>query len=50
LEIVTRTGSWYQFGAQKLGQGREGAKQFLRENAKIAKAIEEKVKEKMEKE
>ncbi|HLB95518.1 MAG TPA: recombinase RecA [Patescibacteria group bacterium] len=48
--IAAKTGSWYQFGEQKLGQGREGAKEFLRENPKIAKTIEEKVKQKVEKE
>lgn len=50
LGVVTKSGSWYQYGDQKLGQGREGAKQFLRENPKIAKQIEEKVTVKAEKE
>jgi len=50
LGIVTKSGSWYQMGQEKLGQGREQAKQFLRENPKIEKVIEEKVKEKVEKE
>ncbi|MCL5407423.1 MAG: recombinase RecA [Patescibacteria group bacterium] len=50
LGVVSKAGSWYQFGTEKLGQGREGAKQFLRENPKIAKAIEEKITEKVEKE
>lgn len=50
MGIVSKSGSWYQFGAERLGQGREGAKEFLRQNPKIAKQIEEKVKEKTEKE
>lgn len=50
LGIISKTGSWYQFGAEKLGQGRNGAKEFLRQNPKIAKQIEEKIKEKIEKE
>ena len=40
-EIVTKSGSWYQMGDEKMGQGREGAKQFLKEHPKIAKDIEE---------
>ena len=50
LGIVTKSGSWYQMGQEKLGQGREQAKQFLRENPKTEKMIEEKVMEKVEKE
>ena len=50
MGIISKAGSWYQMGPQKLGQGREGAKQFLKENPKITKAIEEKVMVKEEKE
>ncbi|MBM2820706.1 MAG: recA [Candidatus Berkelbacteria bacterium] len=44
--IVTKSGSWYQMGAEKLGQGREAAKAFLKENPKIAKEIEDTIRKK----
>ncbi|MFO0704772.1 MAG: recombinase RecA [Candidatus Andersenbacteria bacterium] len=37
--VVTKTGSWFNYGDIKLGQGREAAKQFLRDNGKIAREI-----------
>lgn len=50
LGVVQKSGSWYQYGAEKLGQGREGAKEFLAENPKIIKEIEAEIRKKMEKE
>jgi len=44
--IVAKTGSWYQWGSEKLGQGREASKEFLREHPKIAKEIEEEIRKK----
>jgi len=38
-EIVKRSGAWYSFGDQRLGQGVEGARQFLKENPKVTKQI-----------
>ncbi len=46
-EIVKKSGAFYAFGATKLGQGRENAKNFLRENKKVALEIEKKVREMM---
>ena len=46
IGIVTKTGAWYQYGTEKLGQGREAAKEFLQEHAKIAKTIEEEIRKK----
>lgn len=46
LGIISKSGSWYQLGNEKLGQGREGAKQFLAEHTKIAKEIEDEVRKK----
>jgi recombination protein RecA len=40
-EIVEKTGTWYSFGDQRIGQGRENTKVFLRENPDILKTIEE---------
>ena len=38
--IVEKSGAWFSFDSQRLGQGRENAKQFLKENADVAAAIE----------
>ncbi len=38
--IVEKSGSWFSYNSQRLGQGRENAKQFLRENEEIAQEIE----------
>lgn len=43
-DIVEKAGSWYSFGEERLGQGRENSKQFLRENQDIRDEIEEEVK------
>lgn len=39
LGVVAKAGAWYNFGEQKLGQGIEGARQFLKENPKLEKEI-----------
>ncbi|MFN3614058.1 MAG: recombinase RecA [Rubrimonas sp.] len=41
--VVEKSGSWFSFADQRIGQGRENAKQFLRDNAEVAQAIEEKI-------
>jgi recombination protein RecA len=41
--IVEKSGTWFAFSGERLGQGRENVKQFLRENPAIFKAIEERV-------
>jgi len=41
--IVEKSGTWYTFGGQRIGQGRENAKQFLKENPKILEQIEKEV-------
>jgi len=38
--VVEKSGSWFSFNSQRLGQGRENAKQFLRENSDVAQEIE----------
>ena len=41
--VVEKSGSWFSYQDQRIGQGRENAKQFLRENTDIAEAIEKAV-------
>jgi recombination protein RecA len=38
--LVEKSGSWFSYGAQRIGQGRENAKTFLRENPQISGEIE----------
>ncbi len=45
--LVTKSGSWYSYGDVRIGQGRENAKQFLRENPDLADEIELKLREKL---
>jgi len=44
--IIKKSGSWFQYENKKLGQGMEGAKKALKENPKLLKEIETKIKEK----
>jgi recombination protein RecA len=41
--IVEKSGSWFAFSGERLGQGRENAKQFLKENPDIRRTIEDRV-------
>lgn len=47
-DIVRKSGSYFSFGETRLGQGRENAKAFLRENPAVAEAIEQRVRELLE--
>ena len=42
-DIVTKSGSFFSYGEQRLGQGRNNAKGYLRENPELAKEIEAKI-------
>ena len=44
--IVNKSGAWYAYNGNKIGQGRENAKQYLKENPDIMKEIEDKVRAK----
>lgn len=45
LDIINKSGAWFSYNGQRIGQGRENVKQFLRENAEITREIEEKIRE-----
>ncbi len=45
--IVDKSGAWFSFGGDRMGQGRENARKFMEENADITRAIERAVHEKM---
>jgi recombination protein RecA len=42
--VLAKSGSWYNYGEQKLGQGVEGSRQFLKDNPKVEKEIVTKIK------
>ncbi len=43
--VVEKSGAWFSYDSQRIGQGRENAKQFLREHKDVAEAIEKKVRD-----
>jgi recombination protein RecA len=43
--VVKKSGAWYEFNGEKLGQGREASKAFLKENPKIRNEIDKKIRE-----
>ena len=43
IGIVNKSGAWYAYNDGKIGQGRENAKKYLKENPEIAEEIEQKV-------
>lgn len=45
MDIVNKSGAWYSYEGERLGQGRENAKQFLKEHKDIALVIENKIRE-----
>ena len=45
VNIVVKSGAWYAYEGNKIGQGRENAKQYLKDNPEICKEIENKVRE-----
>ena len=47
LDIVDKSGAWFSYNGERLGQGRENVKELLRQNPSLAKEIEQKVREKM---
>jgi recombination protein RecA len=46
-DIVNKSGAWYTFDGEQLGQGKENSRKFLKENPEIADSIEQKIKVKL---
>ncbi|RYF70948.1 MAG: recombinase RecA, partial [Comamonadaceae bacterium] len=44
-KVVDKSGAWYAYNGEKIGQGRDNAREFLRENLDLAVEIENKVRE-----
>lgn len=47
LNIVQKSGSWYSYEGERMGQGRENAKEYLKNNSEIARTIQRLIKEKV---
>jgi hypothetical protein len=46
--VLEKSGAWYAYNGEKIGQGRDNAREFLRENRELAREIENKVRESLE--
>jgi recombination protein RecA len=46
-KVVEKSGTWFAYGGERLGQGRENAKHFLRDNPDMTRAIEERVRKEL---
>ena len=44
-KVVDKSGAWYAYNGEKIGQGRDNAREFLRENPELAREIENRVRE-----
>ena len=44
-KVVEKSGSWYAYQGEKIGQGKDNAREFLRENPDVAREIENKIRE-----
>jgi len=47
MDIITKSGAWYSYGENRLGQGRENVKEFFKQNPAIANEIETKIRASM---
>ena len=47
LEVVQKSGSWYSYNGEKIGQGKDNVKIFLQSNPEIYETIKEQIKEKL---
>lgn len=45
IDVVNKSGAWFSYNNQRIGQGRENAKQFLKENPEMMVEIEKKIRE-----
>ena len=45
LDIIEKAGSWFSYNGERVGQGRENVKKYLKENPKVLEEVEQKVRE-----
>lgn len=49
LDIIEKSGSWFSYDGNRIGQGRENVKKYLKENPQILEEVEKKVRDNFEK-
>ena len=49
LDIIEKSGSWFSYNGERIGQGRENVKKYLMENPKVMEEVEAKIRENMKK-
>ena len=49
LDIIEKSGSWFSYNGEKIGQGRENVKQYLKDNVELMQEVEKKVRDNFEK-
>ena len=47
LDLVEKSGSWYSYKGEKIGQGKDNSRDFLKENTKMSQMLEAKIREKL---
>jgi recombination protein RecA len=47
MEIIKKTGTWLSYGDEKIGQGKENARLYLKENPKILEKIEKEIRDRI---
>jgi recombination protein RecA len=47
VEVIQKSGSWFSYGGNKLGQGRDAVKQLIEDNPELMDELEKKIKEKL---
>ena len=47
LDIIQKSGSWFSYNNERIGQGRENTRLFLKDNVELCNEIEQKIRESM---
>jgi recombination protein RecA len=45
--LLQKSGSWYSYGEERIGQGKDKVRQYLKDNPAIAQEVEQKIREKL---
>lgn len=49
LDIIEKSGSWFSYNGEKIGQGRENVKQYLHNNPEVMEEVEKKLEKTLKK-